>query len=111
VPRLLAFASALSLLAWIAEAWSFYLVLQWMGADVGPMLAMSFYAIAMLAGALSFMPGGIGGAEATMIALLSLVGVGSTEAVAATVVIRLTTLWFAVGLGAFCLVRLPRTAA
>lgn len=108
-PRLLMMATCLSLVAWVAEAWSFYLVLQWMGADVGPMLAMSFYAISMLAGALSFMPGGIGGAEATMIALLNLVGVGTTEAIAATVLIRIATLWFAVGLGAFFLVRLTRT--
>jgi uncharacterized protein (TIRG00374 family) len=108
-PRLFAWAAALSLVAWSAEAWSFYLVLEWMGEDVGPMLAMSFYAIAMLAGAVSFMPGGIGGAEATMIVLLNLAGVGTTEAIAATVVIRIATLWFSVGLGAIFLVRLART--
>jgi uncharacterized protein (TIRG00374 family) len=110
-PRLLLLATGLSLAGWIAEAWGCYLTLHWMGVDVGPMLAMSFYAISMLAGALSFMPGGIGGAEATMVGLLDLVGVGTAQAIAATVLIRLVTLWFAVGLGAFFLTRLPRPAA
>ena len=62
-------------------------------------IAVFVYAIAMLAGALSFMPGGLGGAEAAMVALLVWGGASSPEAVAATVLIRLATLWFAVVLG------------
>jgi glycosyltransferase 2 family protein len=41
--------------------------------------------------------------EATMIALLVLNNVAHPQAVAATVLIRLTTLWFAVGLGLIAL--------
>jgi uncharacterized protein (TIRG00374 family) len=109
-PRLLVWSTCLSMAAWIAEAWSFYLVVKWMGVEITPMLAMALYAISMLAGALSFLPGGIGGAEGTMILLLNMVGMGTTEAIAATVLIRLTTLWFAVSLGAFFLIRLPKPA-
>lgn len=108
-PRLLALATGLGLAAWLAEAWAFHLVLAWMGADVEPTLAMAFYAISMLAGALSFMPGGLGGAEAAMIAMLHWAGVGTAESIAATVLIRLATLWFAVGLGALSLLRLQST--
>jgi uncharacterized protein (TIRG00374 family) len=89
----------LSLVAWTAEAWAFHLILQRMGPDIGLTLAVSIYAISMLAGALSFMPGGLGGAEAAMIALLSAAGVDMAQAISATIIIRLTTLWFAVGIG------------
>lgn len=99
-PGLLAGATALSLVAWSAEALAFWWVLQWMGADVPLAFAVFVYAIAMLAGALSFMPGGLGGAEAAMIGLLVWKGMPAADAVAATVLIRLATLWFAVAIGA-----------
>lgn len=99
-PALLAGATALSLVAWSAEALAFWWVLQWMGADVPLAFAVFVYAIAMLAGALSFMPGGLGGAEAAMIGLLAWKGMPAADAVAATVLIRLATLWFAVAIGA-----------
>ncbi|MFJ4142965.1 YbhN family protein [Pseudomonas sp. NPDC089734] len=99
-------ASLLSLLAWAAEALALYWILGWMGADISLTFALFTYALAMLAGALSFMPGGLGGAEAVMIALLVFKGMPSADAVAATLLIRLATLWFAVGIGAVMLLRL-----
>lgn len=104
-PALLAGATALSLVAWGAEALAFWWILQWMGADVPLAFAVFVYAIAMLAGALSFMPGGLGGAEAVMIGLLAWKGMPAADAVAATVLIRLATLWFAVAIGAAMLAR------
>lgn len=98
-PALLAGATALSLVAWAAEAGAFYLILHWMGLDVPLVFAVFVYAISMLAGALSFMPGGLGGAEVVMVTLLTWKGIGNPDAIAATVLIRLTTLWFAVGIG------------
>lgn len=96
-------ATALSLVAWAAEAWALHLLLHWLG--IGTPWAFSFfvYAVSMLAGALSFLPGGLGGTEATMVGLLLLAGQAQPLAVAATVVIRLTTLWFAVVLGLLAL--------
>lgn len=102
-PLQLITASVLSCIAWSAEALAFYWVLSWMGADISLPFAVFVYAIAMLAGALSFMPGGLGGAEAVMIALLIWAGMPNPDAVAATVLIRLATLWFAMGVGAVCL--------
>jgi uncharacterized protein (TIRG00374 family) len=46
------------------------------------------------------MPGGLGGAELAMTGLLSLNNVPLADAIAASLVIRLATLWFAVGIGA-----------
>jgi len=79
-------------------------VLAAMGVDIGLGFSMSIYALSMLAGAVSFLPGGIGGAEAVMTGLLLMSGATETKAVAATVIIRLATLWFAVALGALALV-------
>jgi uncharacterized membrane protein YbhN (UPF0104 family) len=102
-PTLLLSATLLSAVAWAAEAWAFDLILRWMGIDVPLSFAVFVYAISMLAGALSMMPGGLGGAEAAMVALLMLEGVQGPDAVAATVLIRLATLWFAVAIGAVVL--------
>ena len=100
---MLAKATLLGVAGWAAEAYAFYLILQWMGVEVGMGFAFSVFALGMLGGALSFMPGGIGGTEAVMIAMLLWAGVSEAQAVAATVIIRLTTLWFAVGLGGLVL--------
>ena len=93
-------STALSLVAWAAEAFAFSLILRWMGVEVPLTFAVFVYAISMLAGALSFMPGGLGSAEAIMISLLVWHNAPTSDAVAATVLVRLATLWFAVGIGA-----------
>lgn len=104
-------ALALSLVAWSAEAYAFYLILHWVGFDAGYSFAFSVYALSMLAGALSFLPGGLGSAEAIMIGLLLWAGMDEPQAIAATVVIRLVTLWFAVGLGCFALLGAGKMAS
>lgn len=96
----------LSVMAWGAEALAFHWILGWMGADISLAFAVFVYALAMLAGAISFMPGGLGGAEAVMVALLMWKGMASADAIAATVLIRLATLWFAVAIGALMLIRI-----
>ena len=53
----------------------------------------------MLAGALSFLPGGLGGTEVVMGGLLIAFGADGATAVAITLLCRLATLWFAVALG------------
>jgi uncharacterized protein (TIRG00374 family) len=96
---LLIFATLLSVIGWLAEALALHLILIWMGATPSVAFSLFAYAAAMLAGALSFLPGGLGGAEVVMVGLLMLGGMSSGDAVAATVLIRLATLWFAVVLG------------
>lgn len=57
------------------------------------------YGLAISIGALSFLPGGLGGTEATMIFLLGVTGASVADAGAATILLRLATLWFAVLIG------------
>ncbi|MEO6699430.1 MAG: lysylphosphatidylglycerol synthase transmembrane domain-containing protein [Paraperlucidibaca sp.] len=105
--RLLWQVQGLSVLAWFAEGLGAWLVLRTLMPDMPLEIGLFIYGFAMIVGALSFMPGGLGGTEATMTGLLVLQGLSLPEAVAATVVIRLATLWFAVLLGLFAVVRLP----
>lgn len=101
-------ASALGVAAWSLEALAFYWILQDMELGVALGFAAFIYAVSMLAGAVSFMPGGLGGAEAVMVGLLVSGGAGLGEAVAATVLLRLVTLWFAVGLGSVLLIEVGK---
>jgi uncharacterized protein (TIRG00374 family) len=95
----LAMAMGLGLLGWAAEGYAFHLLLGWFGADLGLARAMAIFLFATLAGGLTGAPGGVGGAEAAMIALLAMDGVPLEVSLAATAIIRVTTLWFAVGIG------------
>lgn len=92
-------ALALGFAGWFAEGLAFYLLLQWMGADISLWTAVGIFMIAMVSGGLTGAPGGLGGSEAAMVALLSLQGVPLEVSIPATAVIRLTTLWFAIGIG------------
>lgn len=105
--RSLASALSLGLVAWGAEAFAFYYLLQQLGLTVPWMVAFFIYAFSMLVGAVSFLPGGLGSAEVTMALLLVFNGATPAEAAIATLIIRLTTLWFAVAIGLVALLRPP----
>ena len=100
-PGLLLLAGFLGLIGWMAEAYAFHLLLIWLGADIGLWKAVGIFIFASLAGGLTGAPGGLGGAEAAMVALLVLDGVALEIAVPATLIIRVTTLWFAILIGLF----------
>lgn len=95
----LTFSLILSFTAWGAEAFGFYLLLDRLEIASSLSLGMGIYAISILVGALSFIPAGLGSAEATMIGALKLLGAPLPDAIAATVLCRMATLWFAVMLG------------
>ncbi|RUT95863.1 flippase-like domain-containing protein [Mesorhizobium sp. USDA-HM6] len=97
--RLAVIGTLLGLLAWGAEGFGTYIVARELGLDIGPLAAIGIYAVAMLAGALSFLPGGLGSTEIVMISFLAYAGATAPEAVATTTIVRLATLWFAVALG------------
>lgn len=98
-PTTLVYAGFLGVVGWLAEGYAFHLLLEWMGADVPLWSAIGIFIFATLAGGLTGAPGGLGGAEAAMVGLLALQGVPLEVALPATLIIRVTTLWFAFGLG------------
>jgi uncharacterized protein (TIRG00374 family) len=98
-------AVALGLIAWGAEAFAFHWLLGALGHPLHWSLSIFIYSFAMLVGGASLLPGGLGGSEAVMMALLIANGLPEAAAVTATLICRLATLWFAVALGAVFLAR------
>jgi uncharacterized protein (TIRG00374 family) len=95
-------ATAIAVPAWGCECIGFALICNaFPGVHVDLGLATVIYAGTTIAGALSFLPGGLGVTEGTM--TLALVRgtskLAPPTAVAATLLTRLATLWFAVLLG------------
>ena len=91
-------ATGLATISWFFECLAFYFVVNgFPGAHIGLQGATFFYAATTVAGALSFLPGGLGVTEAGMLALLvRWAGIEKGAAAAATFVTRVATLWFAV---------------
>ena len=97
--RLFVATVLLSACGWLAECTGFYIVCREFGIALPFLQAVFIFTFAMFVGSAAMLPGGLGGIEAVMIGLLVGLGHGFEVAVAATAVSRLTTLWFAVGLG------------
>lgn len=94
---------ALTLLAWAAQGLAVWLICSAFGVSLGPLEATGFYALAMVAGALSALPAGLGGTEAVLAGLLVAHGASPGVALGITVLSRLLTLWLAVGIGMMAL--------
>ncbi len=110
-PRM-ALAVGIGIVSWAGECLALYVILLGLGAQ--PSLALlneATFALAAgsLVGSASLLPGGIGAAEGTVAAVLDLVaGQPRDIAAAATLLIRVCTLWFGVALGAVSLLALAR---
>jgi uncharacterized membrane protein YbhN (UPF0104 family) len=103
-PRLTLWMSLVAAVSWFFECLAAYVCVRGLGLDVTLAQTVVVFTVASLAGALSFLPGGLGVAEAGMAGLLrALADVTRAEAAAATVLIRLATLWFAVAIGVVAL--------
>lgn len=93
----------LTLTAWAAQGLAVWLICRGMGVQVELLTAAGFYAVAMVAGALSALPAGLGGTEAVLTGLLVAQGATPAAALAVTVLARLLTLWLAVAIGVLAL--------
>lgn len=107
-PRVLVLGLVLSLVSWAAEGLGLYLILQFLHVDVSPALAIGVYAVSILIGALSFLPGGLGSTEAVMVLLLMFLGADRETALSATLICRAATLWFAIIIGMLAMLDLQR---
>ncbi len=90
---------ALGLLAWGSIAFSFVWLLSQLGVAIPTLSALAVYPLAMLAGAASMIPGGVGSTEVSIVALLAVFDVPLDVAALAAIAIRISTLWFAVVCG------------
>ncbi len=107
-PGPLVVAVLVSVIAWWAECVAYWLVFR--GFDVAASMDVCtfLYAFATVAG--GAMPGGLGVADGALGggALTLVPGITEAQAVASALLIRVTTLWFGVGLGALALFRVGR---
>lgn len=116
-PGPLAWATLLSIPAWAAEGIAFYAIFHNIhiptaqSLSAPPLMGAVFvYSFSTLIGALSMLPGGIGAAEAGLAGLtVTLFSTPRGTAAAATLIIRLVTLWFAVLLGTLTFVGFQST--
>lgn len=90
---------ALGFAAWSLTSLSFVYLLSHLDIALPVPTAVATYPLAMLAGAASMLPGGVGSTEVTIVALLAIYGVPLGVATSAAVGIRFATLWFSVGCG------------
>lgn len=102
-------ALATGLAAWGVTASVFVLLLQHLEVVVPLRAAWATYPLAMLAGAASMVPGGVGSTELTLVALLSVHRVPAVTATLAAVGIRLASMWFSVLCGLVCIAVLEAT--
>jgi len=89
----------ISVVAWLCEGFGLWLVCRGLDASVGAGQALFVYAAGTLVGSLTFLPGGLGGTEATMIWLLETLHLTRSTAATAALLVRLFTLWLAVLVG------------
>lgn len=92
---------ALAVCAWGSEALAFNVLAQRLPVAIPLVASFSIAGLSAVVGALSMLPGGVGGVEATMVLLLTKLGVDVPSATATVIVFRLCTLYFGTLLG-FC---------
>jgi uncharacterized protein (TIRG00374 family) len=114
-PRALVAMGTLSAFSWFFEVLAFYFTLIGLGehASATLMLHAAFILpIATLASAILMTPGGLGTAEAAIVAMLkSILGMTKSGATVATLIIRFATLWFGVIIGLIAFAFLSRRLA
>ena len=107
-PKPLGLATLISFCAWGLECICMYLVFAGLGVEVGFFEAVFIFAFSSIIGALTMLPGGLGTAEGSMVGLTVMLGVDISQATAATLIIRFSTLWFGVIIGLVILQYLSR---
>jgi uncharacterized protein (TIRG00374 family) len=104
-PAPLLAAIALGIIGWSGECFAFFLILRGLGLEPSWLLlwqATFVFASASIIGAVSGLPGGLGAAEVSIAGMVQLLILGHEDAGfagTATIISRLSTLWFAVTLG------------
>ena len=84
---------SVALAAWSCEALAFHYLIGRLSIHSSLLISFSIYGLSTLAGALSMLPGGLGGVEAVMAFLLTRVAAPASVATVAVVIFRLCTLW------------------
>ena len=94
------YASGLSILFWLIEAITIYLILLAFGVDaIGFLTIISTYTTSIMLGILSFLPLGLGVVEGTLTSFFTIHGIDVSLALTIVIVIRIFTRWYGVSFG------------
>lgn len=96
----------LGALAWLLTAAAFTHLCHAIGLILTWQQALGIYPLAMLAGAASFVPGGVGTTEAAIVLMLGALGAPLDVSLAVAVGIRLASLWLAIAIGMLAMLSL-----
>jgi uncharacterized protein (TIRG00374 family) len=98
--KIVFYASALSILFWLADSVSVYLVLLAFGIDSVELLEIiPTYTTSIILGVASFLPLGIGVVESSLAGFLILLGIDVSLSLTLVIIIRIFTRWFPVSVG------------
>lgn len=98
-PRVILPAIAHGTAAWTLTALAFLYLSHAAGVSLSWELGVGLYPAAMLIGAISFIPGGVGTTEAAIVLMLDRAGTPIDQALTIAIGIRLASLWLAVLVG------------
>lgn len=89
----------LSLVIWSIDAFGVYLAFLSFNLDISFIQSIQYYLTSLVYGTISFLPGGVGLTEGSLITQLMTNGLDFSFASSITVFVRLTSIWFATILG------------
>lgn len=92
--------SIMSVLAWMFEAISLWYIILQTSSSISILEATSIFGGSSVAGAITFLPGGLGITEAGLVSLLVSAGLSVNISTQITAIFRILTLWFAAFIGA-----------
>lgn len=101
----------LGLVAWTFIAATTIFLLRPLGVELPLWQWLPIYPLAMLTGAASMLPGGLGSTEAAMTAMLAIHGLPTAAALMVAVSVRLCTMWWSIVCGFGCVIALERRHA
>ena len=108
-PKPFALMFLLSVVIWIIECFGFYLILSKFNINFSIVWSFFSYLFSIFIGSISFLPGGLGITDGSITYLLIKNGIDKDIAVSSTLIIRVTTLWFALIIGSISLYKFNKS--
>ena len=103
-PKISSISFVLSISYWMIISLAVHFILLSFGIDsISILRTISIYSSSVIIGAVSFIPGGIGVTEGSLIGLFTLEGIDVSLALILSVMIRILTMWYSISVGFICL--------
>jgi len=97
--KTLSISTLISVFSWFFECLALFILLDYLGSPLSIFTSTFIFSFSSIFGSVLVLPGGLGAAEGSFMALLLLSNVSVTIASISTIIIRVATLWFGVFLG------------